>query len=64
MSDDMEFVKTTEKQEKARRARSVAIGVICFALVILFYLMTFAKFSPGIFTNWINKTSNEISEQQ
>jgi hypothetical protein len=64
MSEDLEFVKLTEKQEKARRSRSVALAVICFVLVILFYIMTFVKFSPDTFSNWINKTENEISKQQ
>lgn len=46
MIDD--FVTLTEKQKKARRARSVAIGLALFALVIIFYVATIAKFGPAI----------------
>ena len=37
----------TERQKKARRARSVAIAVSLGALVILFYAITLVK-GPGV----------------
>ncbi len=45
---ETELVTLTDKQKKARRNRSVAIGLALFALVIIFYLATLAKFGPGI----------------
>lgn len=44
----LETVTLTEKQKKARRNRSVAIGLALVALVIIFYVATVAKFGPGI----------------
>lgn len=46
MIDD--FVTLTEKQRKARRARSVAIALALFALVVIFYVATVVKFGPAI----------------
>ena len=44
----METVNLTESQKKARRSRSVAIGLGLFALVVIFYVATLARFGPGI----------------
>ena len=44
----MEFVTLTPKQQKARRNRSIAIGLALFALVVIFYVATIVKFGPGI----------------
>ena len=38
----------TEAQRKARRSRSVAIGLALAALVVLFYILTLVKFGPAI----------------
>ncbi len=46
MDDD--FVTLTPSQKRARRSRSVAIGLALFALVIVFYVATIAKFGPAI----------------
>ncbi|MBU0585052.1 MAG: hypothetical protein KKB66_06785 [Alphaproteobacteria bacterium] len=43
-----ELVTLTASQKRARRSRSVAIGLALFALVIIFYVATIAKFGPGI----------------
>lgn len=47
MSDN-DLVTLTEKQQKARRSRNIAIGLALTALVIIFYVATIAKFGPGI----------------
>lgn len=38
----------TETQKKARRSRSIAIGLGLFALVVIFYIATIIKFNPAI----------------
>ena len=43
-----ERVQLTDKQRKARRSRSVAIGLALAALVILFYVVTVVKLGPGV----------------
>jgi hypothetical protein len=40
-------IKLTERQLRARRARSIAIAVSLGALVILFYIVTLVK-GPGV----------------
>jgi hypothetical protein len=40
-------IRLTEKQLRARRARSIAIAVSLGALVILFYIVTLVK-GPGV----------------
>ena len=45
---DQEFVTLTESQKKARRSRSIAIGLGLFALVVIFYVATIVKFGPAI----------------
>jgi hypothetical protein len=42
-------VTQTEAQKKARRSRSIAIGLALAALVIIFYLATITKFGPALF---------------
>jgi hypothetical protein len=39
-----EYVELSEQQKKARRNRSVAIGLALGALVIIFYIATIVKF--------------------
>jgi len=44
MADDkLEMVELTQPQKKARRSRSVAIGLALGALVIIFYVATIIK---------------------
>ena len=45
---DHELVTLTEKQKKARRSRSIAIGLGLFAMVVIFYVATIVKFGPAI----------------
>jgi hypothetical protein len=45
---EQEFVTMTEQQKKARRNRSVAMGLGLAALVIIFYVVTLVKFGPSI----------------
>ncbi|MGD9478157.1 hypothetical protein [Shinella sp. G-2] len=44
----METVNLTESQKKARRSRNIALGVVLLGLVVLFYIVTLAKFSGGM----------------
>jgi hypothetical protein len=44
MEDKLDLVELTERQKKARRNRSVAIGLGLAALVVIFYIATFIKF--------------------
>ena len=39
----IETVKLTEKQQKARRNRNVALGLVLGGLVVLFYIVTLIK---------------------
>jgi len=41
---NLELVTLTERQQKARRSRSIAIGVALAALVIIFYIATIVRF--------------------
>ncbi|AZO09224.1 MULTISPECIES: hypothetical protein [unclassified Mesorhizobium] len=41
---NLELVTLTERQRKARRNRSIAIGVALAALVIIFYVATIVRF--------------------
>jgi len=41
-------ITLTQSQQKARRARSIAIGLGLAALVAIFYIATIAKFGPAI----------------
>lgn len=47
--DEKNGIELTERQRKARRSRSIAIGVVLAALVIIFYLVTVVKIGPEIF---------------
>ena len=40
-------IKLTEQQQRARRARSIAIAVSLGVLVVLFHIMTLVK-GPGV----------------
>lgn len=46
---DDELVTLTEAQKKARRSRSIAIGVALAALVVIFYIATIAKSGAALF---------------
>lgn len=41
--DEGEGIVLTEQQRRSRRQRSIAIGVILFALVVLFFVVTLVK---------------------
>ncbi|WP_346910873.1 hypothetical protein [uncultured Roseibium sp.] len=43
-------VKLTEKQQKNRRSRSIAIALVLAALVVLFYVVTIVKMGPDVLT--------------
>jgi hypothetical protein len=43
-----DFVTLTESQKRARRSRSVAIALALFAMVVVFYAATIAKFGHGL----------------
>ena len=43
-------IKLTKEQERARRARSIAIAVSLGLLVVLFYIVTLVK-GPGVLIN-------------
>ncbi|MEM5473711.1 hypothetical protein WNZ14_18420 [Hoeflea sp. AS60] len=45
----MDEVELTEQQKKARRSRSVALGVVLAVLAVMFYVVTIIKVGPGIF---------------
>jgi hypothetical protein len=42
-----EGIRLTEEQKRARRSRSIAIGVALGLLAILFYIVTLVK-GPGV----------------
>lgn len=45
----MDHVELTEQQKKARRSRSLALGVVLALLAVLFYVVTIIKIGPDIF---------------
>lgn len=45
---NLELVSLTERQQKARRNRSVAIGVALAVLVVIFYVATIVKFGHNL----------------
>tara|TARA_R100001129_G_scaffold165118_4_gene131646 strand:- start:5173 stop:5334 length:162 start_codon:yes stop_codon:yes gene_type:complete len=49
MDEKVEKVELTEAQQKARRSRSIALGVVLAALAVLFYVITVAKLGPNLF---------------
>lgn len=44
----MELVKLTDAQKKSRRGRNIALGLVLFGLVAIFYVVTLIKFSAGL----------------
>jgi hypothetical protein len=45
--DPEDGIILTDEQKRARRARSIAIGLALAALVLLFYIVTLVK-GPGV----------------
>lgn len=43
-------IKLTDKQKKARRNRSVALGVALAAFVVVVYIVTIVKMGPNVFS--------------
>lgn len=39
----MDTIKLNEKQQKSRRGRNIALGVVLGALVVIFYIVTLIK---------------------
>ncbi len=46
---DIETVKPTEAQQKARRSRNVAIGLALGAFVVLVYVTSLVKLGSAVF---------------
>ncbi len=46
---DEDRVELTEEQRRARRSRSIAIGLALAALVIIFYIATLVHLGPAVF---------------
>jgi hypothetical protein len=44
----MELVSLSDAQKKSRRGRNIALGVVLFGLVAVFYVVTLIKFSSGM----------------
>ncbi len=44
MKSNQNPVTLTDAQAKSRRSRNIAIALVCAGLVVLFYVMTWAKF--------------------
>ena len=42
-------IELTEEQRRRRRSRSLALGLVLGALVLLFYIVTIAKLGPNVF---------------
>lgn len=42
-------IRLTEEQRRRRRSRSMALGLVLGALVLLFYIVTIAKLGPNVF---------------
>jgi len=47
--EDIELVKPTEAQLKARRNRSIAIALALAAFVIIVYVASIVRLGPGVF---------------
>ncbi|WP_425342115.1 protoheme IX farnesyltransferase [Jiella mangrovi] len=41
--EEPERIRLTPAEERARRNRSIAIGIVLVALVVIFYLVSLAK---------------------
>ena len=48
VDNKLELVMLTDRQQKARRNRSVAIGVALAVLVVIFYVATIVKFGHNL----------------
>jgi uncharacterized membrane protein SirB2 len=46
--EKLETVVLTERQKKAQRSRSIAIGVALAVLVVIFYIATIVKFGHNL----------------
>jgi hypothetical protein len=46
---DLETVKPTATQTKARRSRNIAIGVALAAFVVLVYVLSIVKLGSAVF---------------
>ena len=44
----MDRITLTPAQKRARRGRNIALGVVLFGLVAIFYVVTLIKFSNGM----------------
>ncbi|WP_438749743.1 hypothetical protein [Pararhizobium sp. O133] len=44
----MELLTLTPAQKKSRRGRNIALGVVLFGLVAIFYVVTLIKFGSGM----------------
>lgn len=44
----MERITLTEAQKKSRRGRNIALGLVLFGLVAIFYVVTLIKFGNGM----------------
>jgi 4-hydroxybenzoate polyprenyltransferase len=47
-SDTQIGIKLNPAQEKSRRNRNIAIGLILAALIVLFYAVTIVKLGPSV----------------
>ena len=50
VEEKLETVTLTERQKKAQRSRTVAIGVALAVLVVIFYIATIIKFGHNLGT--------------
>ncbi|BAV51706.1 hypothetical protein MesoLj113a_57770 [Mesorhizobium sp. 113-1-2] len=50
VEEKLETVTLTDRQKKAQRSRSVAIGVALAVLVVIFYIATIIKFGHNLGT--------------
>ena len=44
----MELVKLSDAQKKSLRGRNIALGIVLFCLVVLFYVVTLIKVGNGM----------------
>jgi t-SNARE complex subunit (syntaxin) len=47
--DNNDLITLTDKQKKARRSRSIALGLVLAAFVVVMYFVTIVKMGPSIF---------------
>jgi hypothetical protein len=48
MAKDDEGIRLTPEQQKSRRSRSIAIGLILVGLVVLFYIVTIVRLGGNV----------------